>query len=390
VKTGDLDLKIAFITHTTYFGGAALSSSKTIQFLLDNGLLQPEQGLLIQPKDVDPSNEKNDAYFNIKRTMNFYEFNLPFSPIFKGTASNYRMRLYYAFHEVIAIFFFIFFYNKIFKQEKITIVHLNSLVLWPLLLVLPKSIKKIIHIREVPINSIEAWIAIFVINHYATKIISIDPISNISFSKSGKSVVISNPYSMTKSRQMRKKIKKLIKLELGIPPEYFVVSIFGLIAEQKGFDFFLKIIKSSTQIKNLIFVIIGKPAWKYGEKCIQLLKTFSNVKYLGEHNDTSKFYAITDVVIRCEDYLPLGRTVWEGIFAGGLALVPVNKNDDISVIQEYIGKYIFTYQALNVSSCIETLKEIMKQYPDTVLDTGYPVTDNVLTSAEQFFEVIQS
>ena len=382
-------MKIAFITHTTTFGGAGLSSSKTIQFLLDKGLLQPEECLLIQPRVRDPSNEKNDLYFNLKKTIKFYEFKLPFSPVFKGVTSNYLIKLSYTYKEFIAIFSYLVYYNKILKQEKITIVHLNSLVLWPLLLVLPKSIKTVIHIREVPNNSIEARIAIFVITHYATKIISIDPISDISFSNSGKSVVISNPYNMTISRELRP-LKNSIKSELGIPPESFVVSIFGLIGEQKGFDFFIKIINSSTQIKNLVFVIVGKPAGKYGEECIQLLKNYPNVKYLGEQNDTSKFYAITDVVIRCEDYLPLGRTVWEGIFAGGLALVPVNKNDDISVIQEYLGKYIFTYQALNINSCVDTLTEIIKKYPGTVIDSGYPFSDNIATSAEQFFREISS
>ena len=311
-------MKIAFITHATSFGGAALSSSKTIQFLLDKGLLQPEECLLIQPKHRDPSDEKNDVYFNLKKKLYFYEFKLPFSPVFKGATSDYIIRLFNIYKGIISIFSFLFFYNKILKREKITVVHLNSLVLWPILLVLPKSMKKIIHIREVPNDSIEAKIAIFVITRHATKIISIDPISNISFFKSGKSVVISNPYTMTKSRQIRQ-IKKSIKLEFGIPPESFIVSIFGLIGEQKGFDFFLKIIKSSIQIQNLIFLIVGKPSGRYGEKCVQLLNEYPNVKYMGEFTDTSKFYAITDVVIRCEDYLPLGRTVWEGIFAGGFS-----------------------------------------------------------------------
>ena len=260
-------------------------------------------------------------------------------------------------------------------------------MLWPLLLVLPKSMKSVIHIREVPNNSIEARIAIFVINHFANDIISIDPITDIPFTQSGKSHIIFNPFNMTESRRLRA-FKELIKKELGIPPNSFVVSLFGPVGKQKGIDFLFQIIIASTQIKNIEFLVLGNPQGLEGEKYIRLLTGYDNVKYFTEEKDTRKFYAITDVVIRCEDYLPLGRTVWEGIFAGGIALVPVNKNDDISVIKDYIEKYIYTYQALDVNSCIEKLSNIAKKYPDTIENSEYPISDNVASSSELFFKVI--
>ena len=382
-------MKIAFITHTTSVGGAAISSTAVIQYLVDTGLIKPEECIIIQNKDKKISTEKNDVYFNLKKTIKFFEFRLPFSLVFKGGTSNYIKKVYRIYGEAISIFYFLLIYNKILKQEKITIVHLNSLVLWPLLLVLPKSTKTVIHIREVPNNSIEARIAIFVINHFATDIISIDPITNIPFAQSGKSQIISNPFNMTESRRLRA-FKDSIKMELGIPPKSLVVSLFGPIGKQKGIEFLVKIINASTHINNLEFLVLGNPSGLDDEKYIRLLTGYDNVKYFAEQKDTRKFYAITDVVIRCEDYLPLGRTVWEGIFAGGIALVPVNKNDDISVIKDYIEKYIYTYQALDVNSCVQTLYIIAKKYPDNVKNSGYPISDNVASSSELFFKVIHS
>lgn len=252
-------MKIAFITHTTIVGGAAISSTTVIQYLIDTGLIKPEECILIQNKEKNISTEKNDVYFNLKKTIKFFHFRLPFSLVFKGGTSNCFKKLYLIFGEVISIFYFLLIYNKILKQEKITIVHLNSLVLWPLLLVLPKSMKRVIHIREIPNNSMEARIAILVINHLATDIISIDPITIIPFVQSRKSHIISNPFNMTESRRLRT-IKDSIKMELGIPPKSLVVSLFGPIGKQKGIDFLVKIIKASAHIKNLEFLVLGKPS----------------------------------------------------------------------------------------------------------------------------------
>jgi len=382
-------LKIAFIAHTTIVGGAAISSTTVIQYLIDTGLIKPEECIIIQNKGKKISTEKNDVYFNLKKTIKFFEFRLPFSLVFKGGTSNFFKKVYRIYGEVISIFYFLLIYNKILKQEKITIVHLNSLVLWPLLLVLPKSMKRVIHIREISNTSIEARIAILVINHLATDIISIDPITDIPFVQSRKSQIIANPYNMTESRRLRA-FKDTIKMELGIPPKSLVVSLFGPVGRQKGIDFLIQIINASTQIKNIEFLVLGTPQGVEGEKYIQLLKGYNNVKYFPEQKDTTKFYAISDVVIRCEDYLPLGRTVWEGIFAGGIALVPVNKKDDISVIKDSIEKYIYTYQALDVNSCIEMLLTITKKYPDTIENSGYPISDNVASTSEAFFRVLTS
>jgi hypothetical protein len=381
-------LKIAFITHTTNVGGAAISSVMVIQHLIRTGLLKPEECIIIQNKEKKISTEKNDVYFTLKKTIKFFEFRLPFSLVFKGGSSNFFKKVYRMYGEIISIFYFIFFYNRILKREKITTVHLNSLVLWPLLVVLPKSMKRVIHIREVPNTSIEARIAIFITNHCATDIVSIDPITNIPFVKSGKSQIIPNPFHMTESRRLRA-FKDTIKTELGIPPKSLVVSLFGPVGKQKGIDFLIRIIDASTRINTIEFLVLGTPQGVEGEKYIQVLKGYNNVKYFPEQKDTTKYYAITDVVIRCEDYLPLGRTVWEGIFAGGIALVPVNKKDDTSVIRDYIEKYIYTYQARDVNSCIEVLLTLAKKYPETIDNSGYPISDNIASSSEAFFRVLR-
>jgi hypothetical protein len=382
-------VKVAFITHAIVVGGAALSSSTTIRYLLDKGLLRPEECVIIHDNPGEISPEKTDVYYDLKKSVKWYKCRLPFSLVFKGAPTGVVIRLINVYKVFIATCSFFFNGNRVLLREKITVVHLNSFALWPLLLVLPGPVKKVIHIREVPNNTIEARIAVAIVKRYATSIVPIDPISDRPFSGTGKSRVIFNPVDMRESRRLRLR-KSLVKQEFGIPPQAFVVSIFGGVERLKGFDFFFSVVRNAETIDNLVFLVVGEPSEPFGEKCLRALKDQRNVICTGLHQDVSRLYAITDVVIRCEDYLPLGRTVWEGIFSGGLALVPVNEKDDTSVLKDLAGKYICTYKAGNVGSCIATLKAIMKKYPGTIADAGYPIADNTAKSAEEFLAVLRS
>jgi glycogen synthase len=226
-----------------------------------------------------------------------------------------------------------------------------------------------------------------VISRYATTIISIDQISDLPFHESGKSVVILNPFDMTQARQKRSD-KTTIKQKWSIPPKKFVVSIIGRIEQAKGFDFFCRVVNASLKNENLTFLVAGKGSGPYGNTCVQFFKTHKNVTFVGELTDMSDVYAITDVVIRCEDYLPLGRTVWEGLFSGCICLIPVNSKDNVSAIQEYLGKYMISYRALDVSDCLEKLDRIIQENPDTVKDSGYSLSDNMSASAKKFLSIL--
>ncbi len=314
---------------------------------------------------------------------------MPFSFVFKGSSLKFYNRSYSIYNEFMSIFYFIFFYNKILKREKITIVHLNSLVLWPLLLVLPKSMKKIIHIREVLNDSLEAHIALLVIKRYATKIISIDPISDEAFSKYGKSVVILNPFNMKRARQLREK-KDEIKLKYKIQADTFVISLIGRIEEAKGQDLLPSIAKKLID-KNVIFLIVGLPSGNYGKSCLDEFSKYSNIKYLGQINDMDPIYAITDILLRTDTikYFPLGRTVWETIFSGGLAVLPVKREYNLAHLKDIISKYIFTYSYRDEDSATEIITSILQNNPNSLINSGFQTSDNSEQSATEFYNILQ-
>jgi glycosyltransferase involved in cell wall biosynthesis len=249
--------------------------------------------------------------------------------------------------------------------------------------------KKIIHIREVPNNSIEARIAIFVITRYANKIISIDPISNEAFSNLKKSVVIFNPFNMKRARQLREK-KDEIKLKYKIQPATFVISIIGRIEEPKGHNLLFEIVEKFTN-QNLFFLIVGLPSGVYGKKFLEKSYHYKNIKYIGEINEIEEIYAITDIILRLDtvDYLPLGRTVWEGLFAGCICVIPVKRSFNIYPIQHLINKYIFVYKYCDPENLINMLKQIISEQSDTIQNTSYPIMDNSEENALQFDKILR-
>lgn len=381
-------MKIAFFIHARELGGAAISESVIIEYLVNHGFIQPDECILIQdklPSHID--SERYDLFRNLKNRIRYYEMELPFSNVFRGAPTNFSFILYCWMKNLISLVRFVHSGRDVLKKENVTVVHLNSIVLWPLLLFIQSDVKGIIHIREVPKFSLWTNFATVIINKYATKIISIDSVSNRPFHNNPKAIVIPNPVDMTEARS-RRPGRSLLKQRMGIEKGAFIVSIIGRIEEGKGFEFFINLVKKIEKNPKIFFFVIGSPFGMFGDSCLKKISHYENVKYLGEIDNMAEYYAMTDIVLRCEPYLPLGRTIWEGIYGGSLAMVPVGKGDDTSMIQDLIGRYIFTYTASDVESCSATLYDIMQKFPDTVEDNGFPYTENVSASAGLFLKTV--
>jgi len=382
-------LKIAFITHATGFGGAALSSSKTIQFLLDEGLLRPEECLIIQPRSSTPPDEKNDAYYFLKQKICHYVWQLPWSPVDQiGGYPSLKRNVSCVLANMKSLLFFVFLYNKKLKKEKIEIVHLNSIILWPILLVLPNDVRAIIHVREGFLDSFEAKCAQTIIKKKASEIISIDDFCAMPFSNTSKSIVILNPFNMSKAREMKQSKLELLK-KFGLPNDSFVVSVIGRIEQNKGQHLISSIAKKINS-DRIVFLVVGLPNGKFGNQCLEDIQQYSNVKYLGQINDMDQIYAITDIVLRLDliDYFPLGRTVWEGIFSGCVALLPVKDGYDLSSIQNLLNKYIFVYDYLGIDHLVSVLHSLLEKNSNTC-ENDFPISDNTSQSATEFFNILQ-
>lgn len=371
-------MKILFIGHTTGYGGAAISLTTNIRYLVETEQLDPKECLFAVPHNE--RNWREGPYWWFKDRILFRYWFMPFSVAEKGGSKRIRSKLYSIVKETVSIVLFTCVYNHRIRKEKVTHIHLNSFVFWSLLPFLPKEIIKIIHVREMPSDDFSGRFAARIINKYTDRIIAI---SAQCAEKLPGAVICENPYDMYRARQyrnVRSELKCRIRLH-GIP---FIVSVIAPIGKQKGYEFLIKVIERTPEIT---FVIIGKP-YRDGQNLYRHLLKLPNVRIYPGGDEMDKFYAITDIVLRPEEYLPLGRTVFEGIYAGCIAVLPVNDSDKTQEIGRYLGEQIYLYQAGDSQRCANLLRSLSHQYPDGVYDNGFEPTTNVPISAHTLKEAL--
>ena len=373
-------MKVLFVTHTTGYGGAAISLTTNLEYLLESGKLKAKECLLAVPPNKD--NILTDAYHKFNGKVPFLFWHMPFSTAYKGGSTKPHVKVYSIVKELISILSFITVYNRRIKQEGITHIHLNSMVFWSLLPFLPKDIKKVIHVREMITDDYSGKIARRIINRYADTIIAI---SNQTAKGLPKSEIVENPYDMYRARQFRN-IRQELKLKFGIPLDSFVVSVFSPIGKQKGSEFLLEVVRNMPSELPIHFVVVGDP-FRGEQKLYRDLLNEPNVHIYETSSDMNRFYAMTDTVLRCEKYLPLGRTVYEGIYAGCMAVLPIAKTDSFKESPKYLTQ-VYTYRAEDTESCIHVIRGIYRNYPTGIYDNRFAPTTNVPESAENLLTVL--
>jgi len=269
------------------------------------------------------------------------------------------------------------------KLKKFNFIHVNSLALWPLLLVIPKQIKIVVHAREVLKNNDNLFFRIIIklIKKKAFKIIAIDNVASIPFKKSRKILVINNVFEKIEI-EPQKREASLLKLKLDPGKKY--ISIIGSISSIKGHCFFKKIATHFRNNKKIHFLVIGDGKGDYAENFKTAISRIDNITHLGFIENQKTIYAITDIVFRCDDFLPLGRTVWEGLSAGCQVLIPAKKSDRLDEIKDYVGRGIEIYKARDLKSAASKLNTMIKKR-----QSSYYFKDKSKESRQRFWGIFK-
>ncbi len=213
--------------------------------------------------------------------------------------------------------------KRIIKQGSYDYVHLNSPVLFP---VLDDNAVYIMHVRDI-VRS----------NYYNTKklrqkmkkakgIIYIDEATKVALQKvfsENRGIVLNNPFSMLSLKEVS--YEESLK-RYDINKDETVFAMLGQVTESKGSKFVVQSFMKQHNEKSRL-LIVGNHNHSYGRECEEMAKSDKRIIFCGELKDTREIYRISDYILRGDPQFCIGRTIFEGLYAGCGVIVPGCIND---------------------------------------------------------------
>lgn len=213
--------------------------------------------------------------------------------------------------------------TSVISQGGYDYVHLNSLVLYP---VIDDKARYIVHAREI-INPQYRRIGRFAeALERAAGIIYIDEATRIpieAIMRNRRAIVLNNPFDMrwVDHVDYEESLKKC-----GVSRENTIFAMLGQVGDNKGSKFVLRAFMRHPD-PNSRLLIVGNNNHAYGRDCAKMTENDKRVIYCGELKDTGCIYRISDYIIRGEPQFCIGRTIYEGLFAGAGVIIPGHAAD---------------------------------------------------------------
>lgn len=229
--------------------------------------------------------------------------------IFEQKGVSIRKRLSNFVHEGLALLTDP--YRKaISRKKEYDYVHLNSLILFPLI---DEKSKYIIHVREVFQSSDEVKKSIEQKLNRAAGVVFIGEAEKKPFADiKVPNVVLTNPFDM---RYLKNYAQNEIYKKYSVNKDTVVIAILGMIASEKGVMRVIEAFEQTTR-RDVVLLVVGKNDGSvYAQECLKHIEASGAMIYIGELSDPGEVYCMADYVVRGEDYVGVGRTVYEALFS---------------------------------------------------------------------------
>lgn len=310
-------MKALFVLHTVDF---IYGASRSISGILQN--IEYDYDLMICQSFTKKINEIELKRKFGKHLKNIYVVWLP----------RYRCQIYDKagwFSECSHIVNNIMAFLQMHKRKRIICqggydyVHLNSPVLFP---IIDNNAKYIVHARDIinpeykKINDMKKALKA------VSGIIYIDKATKVSVEKeiiNPQNTIINNPFDMTEVRDVD--YEESLK-QYGLSSQNIIFAMLGQIAEMKGSQLVLRAFMKHTN-PNSRLLIVGNDNHVYAKECKKMAETDGRIIFCGELKDTRGIYRISDYIMRGDPQYCIGRTIYEGLFAGTGVIIPGRHSD---------------------------------------------------------------
>tara|TARA_B100001093_G_C26823817_1_gene1013121 strand:- start:389 stop:1573 length:1185 start_codon:yes stop_codon:yes gene_type:complete len=245
--------------------------------------------------------------------------------------------------------------RHIVSDLELKIIHINSLVLIPVINLLDKrpDVKKICHVREVCINEkitrkLIHNVDLFICIDKKTR----DRIKKIYNVPVNKLEIIPNPVNDAPS-VIRTKRKSL--------DQPLTVGLVGRIFPHKGHEFVINCFSLLPANEFNLIIVGDTDSDVYASSLVQKTCVLKNIFWIGHVNnfyDTGG-YGQFDVLLRADPDHRVGRTMYEGLISGNVLITPLGKDEMITdpLLMKFVNN-IVTYEPNNTIDLIEKLKTI--------------------------------
>lgn len=248
------------------------------------------------------------------------------------------------------------YYYRILKKGKYDFIHLNSVTLYPML---DSRYPMFLHVRETIRKTLP-----FEHRKFTQKaarahgVLFINDSTKKVFPKIDvPQIVLINPIDQI----------NVGKVNLQKAQQYFnldrtktVYAIIGNVIQCKGVLFVARAFQKAA-LENAILLIVGQDSAhrKYERQVQEFAAQNPCIRVLGEIENTDVVYRITDYVVRGDETIGLGRTVFEGLYSGCGAVLQYQTQEDRvdSGIPEEMFKKVFFYKLQDEESLISAFRE---------------------------------
>ena len=376
-------MRTLFVIHSTnmIYGAAKSLSTVTRSWKNEFDIIFPKDF----PRDFLRKNDKASIIAEAKKVYGsklkaVYFCWLPFAfPLKVDYKNTLKWKVKYMVNYILGLLFRSRVYSMI-KAGNYDFVHLNSVILYPFI---NKKISMFIHIREV-VDARGLWTDRICNKLAAAKgVFFIDLAVEAPFRgrlKKKNSIVLNNPFDMRRVDEISV-IKE--KDNYGIFPDETVYAIIGEVSKIKGILFVINSFKKSRSKSKLL--IVGTGNEDFLKNCKQEVEDDARIIFVGELKDVIPIYAISDYVVRGDYCFCIGRTIYEGLYAGTGVLIPGCEADKEKVFDyEKYEKLIHFYEPRNS----EALSQLFMSLGSVKRESTNALRSNVDEYLNTFLEFI--